>query len=134
MKRLTATIIIMTLLMVDPAMAMNTDYSYLKFQDGYDEYTYRTEKKAQEKDNTTDEYHISPGSVSGNTSYSTKYGARMSYDEFRIPGKDMKPNDGYEQYTYSELHINPYYRNNVYYNPKGYRIEGFDESYYVNER
>lgn len=58
----------------------------------------------------------------------------MSFDEFKIPGKDMKPNDSYEQYTYSELHINQYYRESVYYNPKGYGIEGFDEFYYVNER
>ena len=133
MKRLALTILLTTAITA-PVFGMNTEYSYLKFQDGFDEYTYQVKKTPQSTDNPDDELHYTPRSVSANNAYSTKYGAKMSYDEIRVPGVALQANDGYEQSTYSELHINPYYRNNVYYNPKGYRIEGFDEFYYVNER
>ena len=131
MKRIIALTLITTALVATPVFAMNTDYSYLKFQDGFDEYTYQVKKTPQESDNTTDELHYTPRTASTNDT-GLKYGAKMSYDEFRIPGVNLQANDSYSDY--SEIHINPYYKNNVYFEKKGYRNEGFDEFYYVNER
>ena len=46
------------------------------------------------------------------------YGAKNNYDEFHTAPYDIGANDGYEESTWGELHINRNYRQNVYYEPE----------------
>jgi len=56
------------------------------------------------------------------------YGSKQSTDEFHTTPYDIKANDGYNESTWGELHINENYRKNVYYEPERdkYRL-GIDE-------
>lgn len=56
------------------------------------------------------------------------YGAKNSYDEFHTAPYDIDANDGHDESTWGELHINENYRKNVYYEPERdkYRL-GIDE-------
>ena len=56
------------------------------------------------------------------------YGAKNSWDEFHTAPYDVGANDGYEESTWGELHINRNYRKNVYYEPEKDRNRlGIDE-------
>lgn len=46
------------------------------------------------------------------------YGAKNSYDEFHTTPYDIGANDGYDESTWGELHINRNYRKDVYYEPE----------------
>ena len=80
---------------------------------------------------TEDELHI----YSNTYSNPTNYGAKYSTDEFRVYGMDTPANDGHDESTWGELHINRNYRKNVFYEPEkeSKRIQGFDELRYVWE-
>ena len=83
-----------------------------------------------------DELHIEQSAVNNNKSvkvtdtsdglhiysneYNTpsSYGAKYSTDEFRVFGQDTPANDGHDESTWGELHINERYRQNVYYEPE----------------
>lgn len=80
---------------------------------------------------TEDELHI----YSNTYSNPTNYGAKYSTDEFRVFGMDTPANDGHDESTWGELHINRNYRKNVFYEPEkeSKRIQGFDELRYVWE-
>lgn len=53
------------------------------------------------------------------------YGSKNSYDEFHTAPYDIGANDGYDESTFGELHINRNYRQNVYYEPERdkYRLD-----------
>ena len=56
------------------------------------------------------------------------YGAKNSWDEFHTSPYDIGANDGYEESTWGQLHINENYRKNVYYEPEKDRNRlGIDE-------
>lgn len=63
---------------------------------------------------TSDELHI----YSDTYNNPSNYGAKFSNDEFKVFGQDTPANDGYEESTWGELHINENYRQNVYYEPE----------------
>jgi len=65
----------------------------------------------------------------------SNYGAKYSTDEFRIYGQDSPANDGHDESTWGELHINENFRKDVYYKPEKekQRLKGFDEFRYVWE-
>lgn len=63
---------------------------------------------------TSDELHI----YSDTYNTPSNYGAKFSNDEFKVFGQDTPANDGYEESTWGELHINENYRQNVYYEPE----------------
>lgn len=110
--------------------------------------------EGQEKANKTlksrnDEYHIANGTgkqsvkvtdtddlhiYSNDYNSPSNYGAKYSYDEFRVGGKDTLANDGYGEGAIDELHINENYRQYVWH-PKnrGNRIKDFDEFKYPDE-
>jgi len=46
------------------------------------------------------------------------YGAKNSWDEFHTAPYDIGANDGYEESTWGQLHINENYRKDVYYEPE----------------
>lgn len=97
-----------------------------------------TTQNSQNKANSTttkrikggfDEYRVTPGQGQQSTSitdtndglhiYSNDYEdptgySKYSYDEFSIGGKDTPSNDGYGTNGFDELHIDPYYRKNVW--------------------
>lgn len=58
---------------------------------------------------TNDGLHIYSNDYENPTGYS-----KYSYDEFSIGGKDTPSNDGYGTNGFDELHIDPYYRKNVW--------------------
>ena len=61
----------------------------------------------------TDDLHIYSNDYENPSGYS-----KYSNDEFKIAGKETPANDGYEESTWGELHINENYRQNVYYEPE----------------
>lgn len=61
-------------------------------------------------------------------------GAKYSGDEFHTVPIDKAADDGYDNSTWGELHINSNYAANVYHpNPTGTRLKGFDELRYVDD-
>ena len=80
---------------------------------------------------TEDELHI----YSNEYSNPSNYGAKYSYDEFKVYGSDTPANDGHDESTWGELHVNENFRQNVYYDAskENQRIKGFDEIRYVWE-
>lgn len=73
---------------------------------------------------TSDELHI----YSNEYGQDRSYGAKNSWDEFHTAPYDISANDGYEDSTWGELHINENYRQNVYYEPEKDRNRlGIDE-------
>ena len=63
---------------------------------------------------TTDGLHI----YSNDYNNPSSYGSKQSTDEFRVFGSDTPANDGHDESTWGELHINENYRQNVYYEPE----------------
>lgn len=113
-----------------------------------------TSEKGQETSNTrrikggVDEYHIATGTGKQSVKvtdtddlhiYSNEYespsgyGAKYSYDEFKVGGKETPANDGYKHGNIDELHINENYRQNVW--KPDYKVQrlGIDQFKLPNE-
>lgn len=91
-------------------------------------------KDSTQVTDTKDELHVYSNEYA-NGYNNANYGAKNSYDEFHTAPYDIGANDGYDESTFGELHINRNYRQNVYYDAskENQRIKNFDEFRYVWE-
>lgn len=82
-----------------------------RIKGGFDEYRVTPGQGQQSTSitDTNDGLHIYSNDYENPTGYS-----KYSYDEFSIGGKDTPSNDGYGANGFDELHIDPYYRKNVW--------------------